>query len=264
MLELKNIVKRYDSKTIFEGVNMCLREGTVTCLVGHNGCGKSTLLKVTGGLIPKDGGEVIREKNYSISFVPDHLPVANMKAGVYLNHIAKMAGLTSENERYKLISNFAADFFLSDMLDKKMKNLSKGSLQKVGVIQALIVNPDIILLDEPLSGQDCDSQQVFIQKMLELKEQQKIILLASHEQNLIKAIGDETYTIEGARLIPYTRANHKMYSIVLEDDGRCIPSDEMHMENGNYIVKTTDGLLSITIDRLMQEGWHIKGVYEVE
>jgi hypothetical protein len=55
-----------------------------------------------------------------------------------------------------------------------------------------------------------------------------------------------------------------MYSIVLEDDGRCIPSDEMHMENGNYIVKTTDGLLSITIDRLMQEGWHIKGVYEVE
>ncbi|MBR5953359.1 MAG: hypothetical protein IKZ85_08815, partial [Pseudobutyrivibrio sp.] len=106
--------------------------------------------------------------------------------------------------------------------------------------------------------------QVFIQKMLELKEQQKIIMLASHEQSLIKAIGDETYTIEGARLIPYTRANHKMYSIVLEDDGRCIPSDEMHMEKGNYIVKTTDGLLSISIDRLMQEGWHIKGVYEVE
>lgn len=200
MLELKNIVKRYDQKTVFEGVNMCLREGTVTCLVGHIGCGKSTLLKLIGGLIPKDGGEIICEKNYRISYVPDSLPVANMRAGSYLNHMAKMAGITSENERNRIISSYAEDFFLSDMLDNKMKNLSKGSLQKIGVIQAIIVNPDILLLDEPLTGQDCDSQQVFIQKMLELKRQQKIILFASHEQNLVKAIGDEIYTIDGRHI----------------------------------------------------------------
>ena len=91
-------------------------------------------------------------------------------------------------------------FFLKDMLHTQLRYLSKGSLQKVGVIQALVTKPDVLLLDEPLSGQDIDSQKVFIRKMKELQKENVTIIMACHEQYLIDQIYDTQYCIDEGKL----------------------------------------------------------------
>ena len=199
-MELKNIKKSYERNVIFEDVNISFEEGTVTCFTGHNGCGKSTLLKVVGGIIPKDSGEVISDRRLRFAYVPEKFPAVNMKGREYLKHMAEIDGIYSSKEQDELIDRYAEEFFLTDMIDKQMKEMSKGTLQKIGVIQALISDPDVLLLDEPLSGQDADSQEVFIGKVRELKEKKKTILLSAHEKWLIDALSDRIYKIEKGRV----------------------------------------------------------------
>lgn len=200
MIELRNVKKSYNGEVIFEGINLKLEEGTVTAFVGHNGCGKSTMLKVISGLVRRDSGEILCDKKYRFSYVPEKFPVVNMSGRAYLMHMAVIDGIYSKEDSRNKINDLAKDFYMEDMLDKPMKTLSKGTLQKIGVIQALMGEPEVLLLDEPLSGQDADSQEVFINKIRELKKQGIIILLAAHEPNLIRSLGDRIYTIKEHRI----------------------------------------------------------------
>lgn len=200
MIELRNVKKSYNGEVIFEGINLKLEEGTVTAFVGHNGCGKSTMLKVISGLVRRDSGEILCDKKYRFSYVPEKFPVVNMSGRAYLMHMAAIDGIYSKVDSRNKIDELAKDFYMEDMLDKPMKTLSKGTLQKIGVIQALMSEPEVLLLDEPLSGQDADSQEVFINKIRELKKQGIIILLAAHEPNLIRSLGDRIYTIKEHRI----------------------------------------------------------------
>lgn len=200
MIELRNVKKSYNGEVIFEGINLKLEEGTVTAFVGHNGCGKSTMLKVISGLVRRDSGEILCDKKYRFSYVPEKFPVVNMSGRAYLMHMAVIDGIYSKEDSRNKINDLAKDFYMEDMLDKPMKTLSKGTLQKIGVIQALMSEPEVLLLDEPLSGQDADSQEVFINKIRELKKQGIIILLAAHEPNLIRSLGDRIYTIKEHRI----------------------------------------------------------------
>ena len=200
MIELRNVKKSYNGEVIFEGINLKLEEGTVTAFVGHNGCGKSTMLKVISGLVRRDSGEILCDKKYRFSYVPEKFPAVNMSGRAYLMHMAAIDGIYSKVDSRNKIDELAKDFYMEDMLDKPMKTLSKGTLQKIGVIQALMSEPEVLLLDEPLSGQDADSQEVFINKIRELKKQGIIILLAAHEPNLIRSLGDRIYTIKEHRI----------------------------------------------------------------
>lgn len=200
MIELRNVKKSYNGEVIFEEVNLKLDEGTVTAFVGHNGCGKSTMLKVISGLVRRDRGEILCDKKYRFSYVPEKFPVVNMSGRAYLMHMATIDGIYSKVDSRSKIDELAKDFYMEDMLDKPMKTLSKGTLQKIGVIQALMSEPEVLLLDEPLSGQDADSQEAFINKIRELRKQGIIILLAAHEPNLIRSLGDRIYTIKEHRI----------------------------------------------------------------
>ena len=190
MIELKDVRKSYNGKVIFEDVNLKLEDGTVTAFVGHNGCGKSTMLKVVSGLVRKDCGEIIYDRQYCFAYVPEKFPAINMSARAYLKHMAEIDGIYLKTDRMDRIHALAKDFYVESMLDKPMKNLSKGTLQKIGVIQAIMSNPEVLLLDEPLSGQDTDSQDVFIEKIKKIREQGTIILLSAHEPDLIHFLGD--------------------------------------------------------------------------
>lgn len=92
------------------------------------------------------------------------------------------------------------EFRLESMLNTPLKYLSKGSLQKVNVIQALLTVPDILLLDEPLSGQDIVSKQLFISKILKLLKQQVTVIMSCHEPQLIAAISDTIYEIDNGQV----------------------------------------------------------------
>lgn len=143
MIELKDVSKIYNGKVIFEDVNLTIRDGEVTAFVEHNGRGKSTLLKAISGLVRIDRGDIIYDRNYRFSYVPEKFPVIHLSAIDFLMHMAEIDGIYAKNDRLARIHALAKDFYAENMLDKPMKNLSKGTLQKIGVIQALMSDPEM-------------------------------------------------------------------------------------------------------------------------
>ena len=156
----------------------------------------------------------------------------------------------------------AKDFYMENMLDKPIKNLSKGTLQKIGVIQALMSDPEVLIFDEPLSGQDIDSQEVFIKKIGNLKKQGTIILLAAHEPELIHALADCVYSIHGCKISPYENVPQTTYVIWVSADTSLTPAPEMKKKEYGYYLISDEQMLSHEINRLQKEGWHIGKVYE--
>lgn len=135
------------------------------------------------------------EKGRSIAFTGHN----GCGKSTMLKLLAGLDGLTRA-EAAERCERLMEDFFMEEMGNTQMKNLSKGTLQKVGVIQALLTVPQVLLLDEPLSGQDADSQDVFISKIKELHQQGMTILMSCHEQHLIDRISDTVYHIEKGRI----------------------------------------------------------------
>lgn len=199
MITLNNIVKQYNKKTVLNDICLTIEYGQSIAFTGHNGCGKSTLLKVIAGLTRPTTGKVSYERPFLFHYVPEHFPKMSLTAMQYLISQGKMEGLEAA-ELERQIQMLSEDFFLSQMLDTPLKHLSKGSLQKVGVIQALLKEPEVLLLDEPLSGQDVISQQVFIKKINELRKKEVTILMSCHEPYLVDAIADSVYQFEDGKL----------------------------------------------------------------
>ena len=205
MITLNHIVKVYDKKVILNDVNLTIEQGQSIAFTGHNGCGKSTLLKIIAGLVRPTEGRVCLEKGNRIHYVPEHFPKMNLTVVRYLTYMGKLERLNSTEVETR-IHGLAEEFYLSNMLNIPMKHLSKGSLQKIGVIQAMLSEPDILLLDEPLSGLDVMSQQVFIRKIKEMQTHNVTILMSCHEPYLVDAISDEVYEFaEGKFVLSNTR-----------------------------------------------------------
>ena len=200
LISIEKISKYYDYKTVFNQIDLPIYENQSIAFIGHNGCGKSTLLKIIAHLVKPDGGKVVHQKKLLFHYVPEHFPKMNLTARQYLEAMGKMDGLMATEIKDR-INRLCGEFFMKEMISTPMKHLSKGTLQKVGVVQALMVTPQVLLLDEPLSGQDMDSQGVFIEKVNQLREQGVTVLMACHEQHLVDQVSDTVYRIEKGRIL---------------------------------------------------------------
>ena len=143
-----------------------------------------------------------------------------------------------------------------------MKNMSKGSLQKVGVIQALMAPHEIMLLDEPLSGQDAQSQEVFISKMNELKEQGITIFISCHEKKLIDELSDKVYTIEHGKLKDVKEIQESMFRIYVRKNGTLTKWPEMSLHGNRYVISVKENDIKGTVMKLFDEGWELVGIEE--
>jgi ABC-2 type transport system ATP-binding protein len=209
IIKVKDLTKKFNSKIILDHINLDFQKGETVAFIGENGSGKSTMLKIIAGLMKATNGEIIVDKHLKISYIPDRFDKINMFIPEYLNYIGRIDGL-SNDEIKTITKELYSLFYLEDMLKTPMKYLSKGTLQKVAVLQALLVKPDILLLDEPLSGQDYMSQKNFINKMLLYKKQQVTILMSCHEQFLIDQLADRVYKINQRTFVEVTDTNNKL------------------------------------------------------
>lgn len=194
IIRLENIVKKYHGKSVLDHISLSFEKGRSVAFVGHNGCGKSTLLKCIAGLIAPNEGKVVYAMPLLFHYIPEKFPPTVLTAREYLLRMGEISGLRREEVR-KSIEGLSKDFFMEELLDTPMKVLSKGTLQKVGVLQALLTRPDVLLLDEPLSGQDEESQKVFMEKIDHLRSDEVTIFMACHEKNLVDAIAEDVYVI---------------------------------------------------------------------
>lgn len=203
LIVLKGISKSYEGKRVLDGIDLVIKENQSVALTGCNGSGKSTLLKMIAGLVKPSGGRVITRRRLLFHYIPEQFPGMNFTALQYLRRLCEIDGGDWEKEQGKILG-LCEDFFIRDMLHTRMKHLSKGTLQKVGVVQALMTRPDVLLLDEPLSGQDMESQEVFVRKINEMRRDNVTILMACHERRLIGQVSDTVYCIREGRLRPRT------------------------------------------------------------
>lgn len=201
VLKCENISKKYNGHTILDNINLSVMKGEIIAFVGSNGCGKSTLIRILSGLTKPSGGSIRTSLNTKLGLIPDHFEKINLSIPKFMMHMQAMEG---NEKKPEILHKYYHDFYLDNMLDTPMKYLSKGTLQKVAVIQALISNKDVLFMDEPLSGQDTMSQCNFIEEMRKRKEAGMAIVMACHEANLIEELADRILQLKNGKLVDGT------------------------------------------------------------
>lgn len=266
IITLEHLTKQYNDKTILHSINQTFYTGASIAFMGHNGCGKSTLLKIIANLITPTSGKIVFHKPLLFHYVPEKFMPLPLTARTYLMRMGELDGL-KKSETRDLIKTLGDDFFLSELLDTSMKYLSKGTLQKIGVIQALIKKPDILLLDEPLSGQDIESQKVFIRKINELHGQGVTIFMSCHEQMLVDAVAEDIFTIQKGRLVPYKPVFRQMYTMVFENNQALQEEnieilERMQKYGENYKIQAAEDEKDQLLFYLLQKGCILRGLYD--
>lgn len=195
LIKATDISKVIAGQTIIKQTSFCLQGNKAFCIQGRNGSGKSTLLKLLAGIYEPTQG-ILERNTHKIGYVPEHFPEGlPFRINEYFAYITNFHSHVKKEIKY-----YTQLFSLDAFLNTPLKQCSKGTKQKVGIIQALISKPDLLLLDEPLTGLDRESQQVLIQLLNEQKRKSMIIFTA-HEKQLMEKMADEHYFLEAGRLI---------------------------------------------------------------
>lgn len=259
IIYLHNISKNYKTKELYTSINEVFDEADSVAFVGHNGCGKSTMLKIIAKLIKPTSGKVVYSRKLKIRYVTEKFEPENITVRRFLKFMGKIEGL-SDKYLDDTVNNLAQDFFITDFLDTNIKNLSKGTLQKIVVIQALLDKPDVLLLDEPLSGQDKESQSVFVEKINELRSKGTTIFMSCHEDWLVKSISNKVYTFSNGSMVRKTYDSNVYYILSLYN------SKDMPIVNGMtkcgdyYLLKVEEHNINSIVTKLIQYGWELRGL----
>lgn len=201
LISLNAISKYFGRKLILKDINLEITPQSTIALLGPNGSGKSTLLRIIAGLAKISAGAVDAAPQLKIAYIPENFPKIDLTPAAFIKSLGLIGGLPPEQVSTGMTRLFET-FQMDDMCDVPIKHLSKGTIQKVAVIQALLDTPDVLLLDEPLSGQDSQSQQLFIQMVQELQQQGVATVMSCHERFLVKQLANTAYEISDHQLKP--------------------------------------------------------------
>lgn len=199
--KISNISVKRGSKQILKNVNIHIRCGKLTVIIGKNGAGKSTLLKAILGEIPHEGSITFKNKNneekkIKIGYVPQKLDLENSPITVY-DMVASFSSnkptfLFKSKKLYEKIKEHLKDFGADNLIDRKVNRLSGGELQRVMLGMAMMSKPDLLILDEPISGIDKNGKEQFYKKIYDLKKSNDMaIILVSHDFEYVKKYADD-------------------------------------------------------------------------
>jgi len=207
MIEISNLTKKFGEAEVLHDISMTLEPGKIYGLVGRNGSGKTMLLKhilgfvkPTSGKIVIDGKEVGKDIDMpqnvgaiieNPGFLPEYSGFKNLK---FLAMIRGKIGDKEIKDAIRLVG-------LDPDSKKHVGKYSLGMRQRLGLAQALMEDPDILLLDEPLSGLDNDGVEEMHQLLLAQKEKGKLLIVASHSKEDIAVLCDEVFRFDKGKMI---------------------------------------------------------------
>ncbi len=203
---INNVSKKIGNDVILDNINLTFEEGKIYGLVGRNGSGKSMILKTICGFIKPDTGFVLINDNdiyKTCSFpddtgalldVPNYIPdLTGFENLQLLAHIQNKIGNDEIIEALKMVN-------LYESKDKKFKKYSLGMKQKLGIAQALMENPKIIILDEPFNGLEDESCEKIRKLLIDEKNKNKIIIIATHIKEDIESLCDVVYRVDNGKI----------------------------------------------------------------
>jgi ABC-2 type transport system ATP-binding protein len=232
-ITVKNISKFYGKQKALDAVSFEIKSGEVVGFLGPNGAGKSTMMKIITGFIPANEGNVFvnslnTDKNSLevrkiVGYLPEHNPLyLDMYVKEYLSFVASLH--LPKKEIAKRVKDIIQMTGLSIEQNKKIGALSKGYRQRTGLAQALIHDPDVLILDEPTTGLD-PNQIVEIRNLIGQIGKEKTIMLSTHIMQEVEAICDRIIIIDKGKIIAdetpksiKTSKGDKSITIIVEFD----------------------------------------------
>ncbi|MFS4817765.1 ATP-binding cassette domain-containing protein [Staphylococcus aureus] len=191
IVNINNVKKTINGNTILNNLNLTIPKNSITLIDGYNGSGKSVTLKLIAKIYKPTSGKLISDG--VVSYAPDQFPTSlNLTLDEYFNYLKKIYKLPTYS---KMIDYMVSNFNLEQFLDFKVNNCSKGTRQKVNIIQCLVKPADIYILDEPFSGLDKDSIYFLANYLCEIKSKATIII-SSHEHDINKKIITHTFNLK--------------------------------------------------------------------
>lgn len=198
-VQASHVSKQIDRFSLVDDLSFQIADRSKVAILGHNGSGKSSLLKLIAGIYKPSSGE-INTFNKIIGYAPEHFPEdMRFKLGEFLLHVGLMSGRDKEEVKEQ-IAFYSKMFQLEPYLKAQLKDCSKGTKQKAGLIQAVLTNCDILLLDEPMTGLDEESKQAFVE-MINRIERDITLIFTAHEQETVDLLADEVIILENGKLI---------------------------------------------------------------
>lgn len=210
MIEVKNLVKKYGSHLAVDHLNFTVDTGQIYGFLGPNGAGKSTTMNIMTGYLGATEGEVLinghnileepEAAKKCIGYLPEMPPLySDMKVNEYLRFVAELKKIPKP-ERQEQIEKVMLMVKIMDVQDRLIKNLSKGYKQRVGLAQAILGFPEIIILDEPTVGLD-PKQIIEIRELIRELAKEHTVILSSHILAEIQEVCDYIMIISKGKLV---------------------------------------------------------------
>ncbi len=210
MIEVRNLVKKYDNHTAVDHLNFVVEKGKIYGFLGPNGAGKSTTMNMITGYIASTEGEVLidghnilsepEEAKKKIGYLPEMPPLyQDMSVTEYLRFVAELKSIPKE-KREQNIKEVMSTTRLHDVKNRLIRNLSKGYKQRVGLAQALLGYPEVIILDEPTVGLD-PKQIIEIRDLIKSLGKKHTVILSSHILSEVSAVCDYVLIIDHGKLV---------------------------------------------------------------
>jgi ABC-2 type transport system ATP-binding protein len=210
MIEIKNLTKRFGPNVVLDNINFTVKKGEVLGFLGPNGAGKTTTMKIittfwtpTAGDVKVAGLDVVKDSlavRAKIGYLPETVPLyEDMRVYEYLRFVAEIRGLTKE-EIKKRIKEVTEACGLRKVVRQPIEELSKGYRQRVGLAQAIMHNPEILILDEPTTGLD-PNQIVEIRELIKKLGREKTVIFSTHILSEVSATCDRILIINNGRIV---------------------------------------------------------------
>jgi ABC-2 type transport system ATP-binding protein len=190
MIDVQDLIYEYPNRRALDGVSFSIKPGSITALVGPNGAGKTTLLRCLAALEPPYSGRVLidgidtrddpRKIHELLGYLPDFYGLYEELSVMQCLYFAARSHRLAPGDAEKAVAQVATDVGLTDRMNQRAAELSRGLKQRLAIGQAIVHRPKVVLLDEPAAGLDPDSRRSLAELLIRLRDKGMTLIVSSH------------------------------------------------------------------------------------
>ena len=211
LIDANNLKKSFGDFVAVDNIDLSVNRGEVVGFLGPNGAGKSTTMKILTGFLEPDSGDIFinnidlkthpLDAKQFIGYLPEGAPsYSDMEVSEFLSFVGKMRGINNKNILNSRLDDMANQINLKDVWNRPIETLSKGFKRRVGIAQALIHDPDILILDEPTDGLD-PNQKHEMRNLIKTISKNKAIVISTHILEEVEAVCSRAVIIANGKLL---------------------------------------------------------------